>query len=129
MFRLAPPAAARLSPECLHVVEQFLAALPPFTRRAVERVRLFGPQVRGYEPEAAFDVLVVAHARSLEMKTALAIATTAAEEGGQYDVRATLVTPDEWEAASGDTARTVANARREGLDLWTTPAPALAAAS
>ncbi len=118
MFHLAPQAALRLSPEAANVAEQFLRALPPFAREKLQDVRLFGPQARRFEPDEHFAFLVVADERSVEVKTALAIATSAAEADGLYAVDVTVATKGEVDDAPPSLARLLANARREGVELW-----------
>ena len=103
------------------VAELFLGALPPFASRQVRHIRLFGPQARGFEPEVPFDLLVEVDKRSIEVKTAVAIASSAVESEGLASVFVTLVTPFERAQASGSLARTLRNAEREGLDLWLRP--------
>lgn len=126
MFRLASAAAARLSPEAANVAEIFLRALPPFVRERVRSVRLYGPQARRFEPETPFAFFVVADDRSIELKTALAIATNAAEADGLNAVEVTLATAGEVDAPAPMLARTLQNARREGIDLWRQePSPAV----
>lgn len=118
MFRLDVMACARLSPEAQMVSEIFLGALPPFARRHVRSIRLFGAQARRYDPEAPFDMLVLVDTRNVEVKTALAIASAAVEQEAQASIFTTLVTSFERDTASGALARTIQNAVREGVDLW-----------
>lgn len=98
--------------------ELFLGALPPSVARHLRRVRLFGLHARRFEPDAALELLVETDGRSIEVRTALALATHAVESEGAVAVELTAVTPFEAAQASGLLARTLGNARREGLDLW-----------
>jgi hypothetical protein len=118
MFRLAAPAYVRLSSEAQMVAELFLSALPPFARRQIRSVRMFGPQARRFEPDAPFDLLVVADERSLEVKTSVSIAVAAVEREAQQLVQVTVATAGELDGSPAGLSRTLQNARREGVDLW-----------
>ncbi len=119
MFHLSTQAAARLSPEAVNVAEQFLRALPPFAREKLARVDLFGAQARQFEPGSPFAFFVVADERTVEVKTALAIAANAVEADGLFTVDVTMATSGEIESAPPSLARVLQNARREGVALWT----------
>lgn len=127
MLRLSPSACSRLPAEAQAICEQFLRALPPFARWRLSVVRLFGPQARAFDPEAPFDLLLVCDERSIEVKTAVAIARSAVEAGGLHQVAVTVVSAVEAQGATGALARLLQNARREGVDLWSREAVAPAA--
>src|SRR4051812_46592341 len=118
MIRLGSAAQSQLSPEACQVVESFLAALPPYVQKQIRSVRLFGSQARRFDPEAPFELLVLAEARSMEVKTAVSIGVFAVESAGLYAARATVTTPDEISRPSQQLARLLRNAEREGIDLW-----------
>lgn len=118
MFLLDSSAASQLAPETLAAAELFLGALPPSARQHLRSVRLFGAHARRFEPEAALELLIETDRRSIEVRTALALATHAVESEGEITVQLTVVTPFEVSEATGVLARTLGNARREGLDLW-----------
>jgi hypothetical protein len=118
MFHLASTAQARLSPEACAVAESFCGALPPYVRRQIRSIRLYGIQARRFDPDAPFELLVLADDRSLEVKTAVSIATFAVESGGLYEARATVATPAELDKPAGQLGRLLQNAQREGIDLW-----------
>lgn len=118
MFLLDPTAASQLAPETLMAAELFMGALAPSAAKHLRRVRLFGPHARRFEPEAALELLVETDKRSIEVRTALSLATQAVESEGAVVVELTVVTPFEASEATGLLARTLGNARREGLDLW-----------
>ncbi len=100
------------------VADLFLAALPPYIRRQVRSVRLFGPQARRFDPDSPFDLLVVAEARTVEVKTGVAIAESAVEGEGLYAARTTLVTAFDLASPTGQLGRLLQNSQREGIDLW-----------
>ena len=118
MFRLAPNALARLSPEAVHLAERFLYSLSPAMRALVSEVRLFGAQARRFDPEAPFAFLVIVDDCSLPVKAAVSIARQAATGDGSFEVEVTLATPTEVDSSTGLRARLFQNARREGVELW-----------
>jgi hypothetical protein len=118
MFRLAPTALARLSPEAATLAERFLFSLSPAIRALVSEVRLFGTQARRFDPEAPFSFLVVVEDCTLPVKTAMSIARQAATGDGTFEVEVTLATPSEVDTSTGLRARLFQNARREGVELW-----------
>jgi hypothetical protein len=119
MFRLALQAQARLSPEACSVAELFLAAMPPYLGSRIQSVRLFGPQARRFEPDAPFDILIVAEQRSPELRMAVSIGTASVGAEGIYSANVTVTTPFEMNQPSPAVARLLQNAKREGVDLWT----------
>lgn len=118
MFRLSPVATTRLTPEAQLVCETFLGALAPFTRPKIRAVRLFGPQARRFEAEAPYDLLVVVDERSIEVRTSVAVAVSAAESQANVPVQVTVASAFEETGATGPLARLLHNARREGVELW-----------
>lgn len=118
MFRLASQALLDLPAEALAACERFLDALPPAAQEHLRAVRLFGPQARRFEPQAPFCLLALVERRSLEAKAALAVACAAMEAGGDCLVDLLLVTPEELASPAPPLARSLQNARREGVDLW-----------
>jgi hypothetical protein len=118
MFRLAPTALGRLSPEAADLAERFLFALSPAVRALVNEVRLFGAQARRYDPGAPFSLLVVVEEPSLSVKTAVSIARQAATGDGAVEVEVTMATPTELDLSTGLQGRLFQNARREGVELW-----------
>lgn len=121
MFALNALAMTRLESEGVMTAEAFLGALPPFAKNMVRRVRLFGPHAREFEPEVDFELLVEVDARTVEVRTAVAIAASAVAEQALPRIAPTLVTPFEKTNATGVLARTLQSAEREGLDLWVRP--------
>jgi hypothetical protein len=118
MFRLSPAASTRLSPEALQVCETFLGALAPFTRPKIRTVRLFGAQARRFEPEEPYDLLIVVDERSIEVRTSVAVAVSAAETQANVPVQVTVASAFEESGATGPLARLLTNAKREGVELW-----------
>lgn len=118
MFHLASTAQARLTPEACTVAESFCGALPPYVRRQLRSIRLFGVQARRFDPDAPFELLVLADERTVEVKTAVSIATFAVESSGLYQARATVTTPAEVDKPGPQLVRLLVNAQREGVDLW-----------
>lgn len=123
MFRLRPQAEAAMTPEALAVCDAFLRGLSPSLVAAVRSVVLFGAQARRFDAAAEFDVLVLSEAGSRELKTSVGIATEAAERAAalasdQCGLQVTIVSRFDEANASGAMNRLLANARREGIVLW-----------
>jgi len=118
MLRLAAQACSRLSPEARDVAEIFLRALPPFAGGSVRAVRLYGGQARRFEPETPFDLIVLVDDRTLEVRTALAIAASVVQAETTHVVEVQSASTDDLASPPPGLARALANARREGVDLW-----------
>jgi hypothetical protein len=118
MFRLEATAYKRLSDEALMVAEQFLGALPPYARQQLHSVRLFGVQARRFDPEAPFELLIVADQDTWAVKTGISIAVSAVESSGLYTAHTTLATTADLAQPTALLRRTLQNADREGLELW-----------
>jgi hypothetical protein len=121
MFRLEPSVQSRLSPEACLVADSFLRALPPRVRADIRSIRLYGAQARRFDPEARFDLLVVAERQNVELRTAVAIGVSAVEADGLFSATATIVTPEDVAHPRPALTRLLRNAQREGIDLWAAP--------
>ena len=102
MFLLEASAVSRLEPEITddrRAVSRGFAAV--CQRAGALRVRLLGPHARRFEPGAEFELLVEVDKRSVEVKTAVAIASSAVADEGLVLVAMTVVTPFEQQNARG----------------------------
>jgi hypothetical protein len=118
MLDIVPDAAARLDPEVHKALERFVTALPAMAARRLRHVSLYGPQARRWDPEARFDLLVVADDRTVETRMALDLATRALEDDGRVTADVTLASAFEVSQPTGLLRRLLDTARREEVVLW-----------